>query len=130
MGRSSAIVQMDYGRRSARAIPLRGHQLKRNFALQKAHRKKRLKDKWTCISLALNQGYGWASEVNLSFIFDRLFGGEFGAGYPVEREIAQKQYRTKLTDLSDATHRPLPEIIDKLPDDFLLPAVAFDCGSR
>ena len=26
-----------------------------------------------CISLVLNQGYGWAGEVNLKFIFDRIF---------------------------------------------------------
>ena len=26
-----------------------------------------------CISLPLNQGYGWAADVNLRFIFDRIF---------------------------------------------------------
>ena len=29
-----------------------------------------------CISLALNQGYGWAADVNLKFIFDRFFSVE------------------------------------------------------
>ena len=36
-----------------------------------------------CISLALNQGYGWAGDVNLKFIFDQLLSVEFGGGYPV-----------------------------------------------
>ena len=38
-----------------------------------------------CVSLALNQGYGWAGDVNLRFIFDRLFSVERGAGYPAHR---------------------------------------------
>jgi len=32
-----------------------------------------------CISLALHQGYGWPAEVNLKFIFDRLFEVQPGA---------------------------------------------------
>lgn len=78
-----------------------------------------------CISLALNQGYGWAGEVNLRFIFDRLFSSEFGTGYPVERAVPQKDFRTKLMDVSDATHRPLSEIIESLPDNFLIPAIEY-----
>ena len=31
-----------------------------------------------CISLALHQGYGWAAEINLQFIFDRIFSVERG----------------------------------------------------
>ena len=42
-----------------------------------------------CISLALNQGYGWAGDVNLRFIFDRLFSVEFGLGYPPHRSQPQ-----------------------------------------
>jgi len=34
------------------------------------------------ISLQLNQGYGWASEVNLRMIFDALFSVESGIGFP------------------------------------------------
>jgi len=78
-----------------------------------------------CISLALNQGYGWAGEVNLRFIFDRLFTSELGAGYPLQRAAPQKEFRTKLMEVSEATHRTFPEIVNALPDDFLLPAIEY-----
>ncbi len=41
-----------------------------------------------CVSLALNQGYGWAGEVNLRLIFDALFTPETGSGYPVSARRA------------------------------------------
>ena len=35
-----------------------------------------------CMSLMLNQGYGWAGDVNLRMIFDAYFSVERGRGYP------------------------------------------------
>ncbi len=78
-----------------------------------------------CISLALHQGYGWAGDVNLRFIFDRLFSVERGAGYPAHRAVPQKEYRDKLTRVSGMTHRPLAEIITALPDDAVLPVLDY-----
>jgi len=78
-----------------------------------------------CISLALNQGYGWAGDVNLRFIFDRLFSVERGGGYPPHRALPQKEYRDKLARVSDITHRPFAEIISSLPDDAILPALDY-----
>jgi ribose 5-phosphate isomerase RpiB len=78
-----------------------------------------------CISLALHQGYGWAGEVNLRFIFDRLLSVERGAGFPEHRAAPQKEYRTKLEGVSAITHRPLAEIIRTLPDHALLPAIEY-----
>ena len=72
-----------------------------------------------CISLALNQGYGWASNVNLKFIFDRYFSVEAGQGYPAHRREPQAQSRQILKDISATAHRPMNEIINTLPDDVL-----------
>ena len=44
-----------------------------------------------CVSLALNQGYGWAGEVNLRLMFDALFTPEAGSGYPPQRAEPQSQ---------------------------------------
>lgn len=76
-----------------------------------------------CVSLALNQGFGWAGEVNLGFIFDRLFSVEWGSGYPEERREPQKESREELKAISNATHRSFPEIILSLPDKVVLPAL-------
>jgi ribose 5-phosphate isomerase RpiB len=78
-----------------------------------------------CISLALNQGYGWAANVNLVFIFDRIFSVERGAGYPAHRKVQQQQARATLEVVSMATHRPLAEIIRTLPVDVVMPAITY-----
>lgn len=78
-----------------------------------------------CISLALNQGYGWAGDVNLRFIFDQLFSVEFGAGYPPHRREPQKASRLALAEVSRLAHRPFFEILCALPDEIVLPAVRY-----
>jgi ribose 5-phosphate isomerase RpiB len=78
-----------------------------------------------CISLALNQGYGWAADVNLRFIFDRIFSVERGGGYPPHRAVPQREYRDKLSDVSHLTHRSMAEIVSVLPDDAVIPALSY-----
>jgi ribose 5-phosphate isomerase RpiB len=78
-----------------------------------------------CISLALNQGYGWAGELNLRFLFDRLFSDPPGRGYPLSRSEPQAQSRLRLETISALAHRPLAEIIPRLPDPVFCPAVEF-----
>lgn len=78
-----------------------------------------------CISLALNQGYGWAGDVNLRFLFDRLFGVERGCGYPAHRKESQQASRLLLERISGAAHRSLGEIVESLPEDVVRPAFDF-----
>ena len=78
-----------------------------------------------CVSLALNQGYGWAADVNLRFIFDRLFSVERGSGYPAHRRDSQAQSRQTLEEINRLTHHSLADIIERLPDDILLPALTY-----
>ncbi len=76
-----------------------------------------------CVSLALNQGYGWAGEINLRFIFDRLFSVEWGSGYPEERREPQRESRDALKAISDATHRSFSQVILALPEGIALPVL-------
>lgn len=78
-----------------------------------------------CISLALNQGYGWASDINLEFIFDRLFSVESGGGYPAERKVPQAKSRKMLIEISQTTHRSMADIVSSLPDDIVQPALRY-----
>jgi ribose 5-phosphate isomerase RpiB len=68
-----------------------------------------------CISLALNQGYGWAGDVNLRMIFDALFTPDTGTGYPSHRAEPQREGRELLSAISGITHRSFPEIMSSLP---------------
>ncbi len=78
-----------------------------------------------CISLALHQGYGWASDVNLRFIFDKYFSVEHGCGYPAHRKEPQEKSRQNLRKISTAAHHGMAEIIDRLPVDVVKPALEF-----
>ena len=78
-----------------------------------------------CISLALNQGYGWAADVNLRFIFERLFSVESGGGYPPHRRESQAQSRELLMEVNRQTHRTLAEILPALPEAVLRPVLDY-----
>ncbi len=78
-----------------------------------------------CVSLALNQGYGWAADVNLQFIFDRLFSVESGSGYPAHRKEPQKKSRIMLEEISARTHRTMAEILTDLPDEIVKPVLEY-----
>lgn len=76
-----------------------------------------------CISLALNKGYGWAAQINLQYIFEKLFKDPAGQGYPVERQESQRQSREILRHLTEVSHRDFAEILRGL-DPEILRAVA------
>jgi ribose 5-phosphate isomerase RpiB len=74
-----------------------------------------------CISLALNQGYGWAGDVNLRFIFDYIFSVERGCGYPPHRKESQRASKQILEKINQDTHRSFPEILRALPEAVIKP---------
>jgi ribose 5-phosphate isomerase RpiB len=79
-----------------------------------------------CVSLALNQGYGWAGDVNLRLLFDQLFDEAARAsGYPPSRSQPQAASRAALAVVSGISHKGLAEIIESLPDDILRPVLGY-----
>lgn len=78
-----------------------------------------------CISLALNQGYGWAGEINLKFLFEKLFGIERGGGFPPHRRESQQQSRLLLEEINRETHRSFAEILSALPETVVKPALEY-----
>jgi len=78
-----------------------------------------------CISLMLNQGYGWASNVNLKIIFDALFSVESGIGYPTHRQQSQRQSQAILSAISGSSHLAMADILPRLPGDIVLQALNY-----
>ncbi len=78
-----------------------------------------------CISLMLNQGYGWASDINLKMIFDALFSVESGIGYPPHRRESQQNSRKILATISTSVHLAMHEIIQRLPEAVLEEALTY-----
>lgn len=78
-----------------------------------------------CISLALNQGYGWAANENLKFIFERFFAVQAGQGYPAARSEPQAKSRQTLKTISSLAHKSMAEITAVLPDEVVHPVLAY-----
>ena len=72
-----------------------------------------------CVSLALNKGFGWAGDINLEYIFEKLFLEGYGEGYPPERQASQKQSRAKLSGISQKAHKSMEEILAAIDRDIL-----------
>lgn len=64
-----------------------------------------------CVSLALNKGFGWAADINLKYIFEKLFSDEMGKGYPEHRSASQKESRDMLKTISVNVHRDFADIL-------------------
>ena len=75
------------------------------------------------VSLALNQGWGWAGEVNLAMLFDQLFSAEQGSGFPAHRAEPQAASRASLQAVNEAAHRSMAEIVERLPGEIVVPAI-------
>ena len=79
-----------------------------------------------CISLALNFGYGWAGDINLKFVFERLFSlEEFGKGYPPHRQQSQQQSIRTLKGVSQVTHCNFAQIVGDLEDSVVKPVLSY-----
>ena len=78
------------------------------------------------ISLPYAKGFGWGAEVNLTYIFEKLFAGERGLGYPRERAVPMAANRKILKDVKEITHTPMIEILKKIDQQFLLDTINRD----
>jgi len=71
------------------------------------------------VSIPYAKGFGWGSELELNYIFEKMFSSEFGGGYPKERSESEKFNRDKLNEIKTITHRPLIEILKSIDKEFL-----------
>ncbi len=77
------------------------------------------------IAIPFGQNFGWASEVNLRYTFEKLFSEPFGTGYPKHRVEYQQIAKNSLDDLKQITHRSLIEILKKIDQQFLLDTINY-----
>ena len=77
-----------------------------------------------CISLAMNKGYGWAGELNLAYIFEKLFIKDPGSGYPPERAEFQNMSRNLLKSVNEATHKTFEQTLLTIDKSIIQTALA------
>lgn len=70
-----------------------------------------------CIALPFAQNYGWGGELNLTYIFEKLFCEPGGGGYPKERAVPEQRNKKILDEVKKITHRDLVSILKELDRD-------------
>lgn len=77
------------------------------------------------ISLPFAKGYGWGGDLNLQYIFEKLFCEPSGQGYPKERAVPEQRNKKILDEVKKVTYvQDLTEILSKLDQDLVKGALA------
>ena len=77
------------------------------------------------ISLPFAKGFGWGAELNLTYIFEKLFEGEPGGGYPKERVVPEQRNAKILNEVRKVAFKDsLIDILSNLDQDLVKGAVA------
>ena len=77
------------------------------------------------IALPFAKGFGWGAELNLTYIFEKLFEGEPGGGYPKERVVPEQRNKKILDEVRKVAFKDsLIDILKNLDQDLVKGAIA------
>ena len=77
-----------------------------------------------CVALPFAENFGWGGELNLEYIFEKLFGFGHGQGYPKERVEPEQRNKKILDGVRAVAFKPLVEILQGIDQDLVKGAVA------
>ena len=76
------------------------------------------------VAMPFAKGFGWGGELNLEYVFEKLFGFGHGQGYPPERVEPEMRNKRILDEVRLKTMRPLLECLPQLDEALVKGAVA------
>ena len=76
------------------------------------------------VAMPFAKGFGWGGELNLEYVFEKLFGFGHGQGYPPERVEPEMRNKRILDEVRAKTLRPLIECLKDIDQDLVKGAVA------
>jgi ribose 5-phosphate isomerase RpiB len=76
------------------------------------------------ISIPFALGFGWGGDLNLEYIFEKLFSEPFGGGYPKERVVPEQRNKKILDAVRASAFRPLKDILCDLDPELVKGAFA------
>lgn len=76
------------------------------------------------IALPFAKGYGWGGDLNLEYIFEKLFAEESGQGYPRERAVPEKRNKKILDEVKTVTYQKLDVILKSIDQELVKGALA------
>ena len=62
------------------------------------------------IAIPFALGFGWGGDLNLEYIFEKLFSEPFGGGYPKERVVPEQRNKKILDGVKLVTYKTMEEI--------------------
>lgn len=71
------------------------------------------------IAIPFAKGFGWGGDLNLQYIFEKLFAEESGQGYPRERVVPEKRNKKILDEVKKVTYQDLVTILESLDQDLV-----------
>ena len=77
-----------------------------------------------CIAMPFAKGWGWGAELNLQYVFEKLFVEEWGGGYPKERAVPEQRNAKILNEVKKVTHTDIMTILKNIDQDLLKGAVS------
>lgn len=66
------------------------------------------------IAIPFAKGFGWGGDLNLEYIFEKLYCEESGQGYPRERAVPEKRNKKILDEVKTVTYRNICDILKEL----------------
>lgn len=76
------------------------------------------------IALPFAKGFGWGGDLNLEYIFEKLYCEESGQGYPRERAVPEQRNKRILDEVKMVTYRSLTDILKELDRELVLGALS------
>lgn len=76
------------------------------------------------IAIPFAKGFGWGGDLNLEYIFEKLFCEESGQGYPRERAVPEQRNKKILDQVKTVTYRDLCDILRELDRDLVRGALS------
>lgn len=76
------------------------------------------------IAIPFAKGFGWGGDLNLEYIFEKLFCEESGQGYPRERAVPEQRNKRILDEVKKITYQDICTILKNLDQDLVKGALA------
>ncbi|SFU48969.1 Ribose 5-phosphate isomerase RpiB [Clostridium sp. DSM 8431] len=76
------------------------------------------------VAIPFAKGFGWGAELNLEYMFEKLFSGKSGQGYPKERVVPEQRNKKILDEVKKITHNDMITILNNIDQDLLKGAIA------
>ena len=76
------------------------------------------------IAIPFAKGFGWGGDLNLEYIFEKLYCEESGQGYPRERAVPEKRNKKILDEVKTITYRDICDILKELDRELVVGALS------